>query len=295
MLKPCSHHPSPPCLQNMRKNTVHARKPGSAQALVAKVRRPGGVSGTAASLGRNSNSTGGSTGRAMKYGNNKSKMKMIDVAEVQGLTQEHKERDDKQTQEQKMSARKRKIMEKAKGIKKAKTTDTHEQPLTTPPATTSDIMPGAASQKPAQSGEVLQATAAAALLAYQQQTTGSALVSNGSSGAPPQHQQVPALATPSANIPPPLAAAPATASAPPKQDWRQLLEKSNKLSAEDRFRVKQFFIDRFNPTPDVPIYKMKLHEEKTADPSGQTVKETLYLELDYNTFGFKKLRKTKKK
>ena len=81
-----------------------------------------------------------------------------------------------------------------------------------------------------------------------------------------------------------------------QQSWRQLLDKSNKLSSEDRFRVEQFFNDRFNPTPGVMVYKMKLNEEKTLDPeTGQIVKETLYLELDYDTFGCKQLRKIKKK
>ena len=86
-----------------------------------------------------------------------------------------------------------------------------------------------------------------------------------------------------------------------------ILEKSNKLTPQDRDRVLHFFQDRFNPTPDVMIYKMKLHEEKrmeqqqqqeeegTQPPPSILIKETLYLELDYNTFGFKKTRKVKKK
>ena len=77
--------------------------------------------------------------------------------------------------------------------------------------------------------------------------------------------------------------------------WQQLLDKSNKLSLEDRNRVEQFFTTQFNPTPDHTIYKMKLNEEKATQPDGSTVKETLYLELDYSTYGFKKLRKIKKK
>ena len=61
-------------------------------------------------------------------------------------------------------------------------------------------------------------------------------------------------------------------------------------------RVQQFFTARTNPTPRVAVYKMKLHEERFLDSeTGQNVKETLYLELDYNTFGYKKLRKIKKK
>ena len=78
------------------------------------------------------------------------------------------------------------------------------------------------------------------------------------------------------------------------QDWRQHLVKSNKLSAEERSRVEQFFTNRFNPTPETKTYRMKLNEERTTDSeTGQTVKETLYLELDYTTFGFRKTRKIK--
>ena len=81
-----------------------------------------------------------------------------------------------------------------------------------------------------------------------------------------------------------------------QQNWQSLLEKSNKLSDEDRHRVIQFFNNRVNPTPDIPVYKTKLHEEKFIDPATQlTVKETYYIELDYNTFGYKKVRKIKKK
>lgn len=87
-----------------------------------------------------------------------------------------------------------------------------------------------------------------------------------------------------------------TVSAPPTVPaWHQLLEKSNKLSGVDRQRVKDFFTSQSNPTPGESIYKMKLHEEKIAQSDGSVIKETHYLELDYDTMGFKKLRKTKKK
>ncbi len=73
-----------------------------------------------------------------------------------------------------------------------------------------------------------------------------------------------------------------------------ILENSNKLTPSDRDRVVHFFQSRYNPTPDQPTYKMKLHEEKKED-NGIIMKETFYLELDYTTFGFKKTRKVKKK
>jgi len=81
-----------------------------------------------------------------------------------------------------------------------------------------------------------------------------------------------------------------------QEEWVQLLQKSNKISDEDKLRVRNFFVDRYNPDPNVMVYRMKLHEEKSLDHvTGQVVKETLYLELDYNTFGYKKLKKIKKK
>ena len=44
------------------------------------------------------------------------------------------------------------------------------------------------------------------------------------------------------------------------------------------------------------MYKMKINEERSTDAeTGQSIKETLYLELDYSTFGYKKTRKIKKK
>ena len=81
-----------------------------------------------------------------------------------------------------------------------------------------------------------------------------------------------------------------------QQDWQIMLhERSNKLSDEDRVRVQQFFESHYNPTPDQPIYKMKIHEERVNDPtSGQAIrKETFYLELDYSTFTSKQSKKVK--
>ena len=75
-----------------------------------------------------------------------------------------------------------------------------------------------------------------------------------------------------------------------------LLTNSNKLGSEDRERVVQFFSMRHNPTPDVPVYKMKLNEERSIDPeTNMTIKETLFLELDYRTFQYKMSKKIKKK
>jgi hypothetical protein len=60
-------------------------------------------------------------------------------------------------------------------------------------------------------------------------------------------------------------------------------------------QVQQFFVDRFNPTPAAPTYKMKLHEERTTDAkTSEPVKETYYLELDYRTFTSKQSKKVKR-
>lgn len=90
----------------------------------------------------------------------------------------------------------------------------------------------------------------------------------------------------------------------PQQSWESLLEKSNKLSDEDRARVNKFFQRRASSnTPPLAsggdgsnVWKVKLNEEKTVDPqSGEVVKETLYLELDFQSLGYKKTRKIKRK
>jgi hypothetical protein len=75
--------------------------------------------------------------------------------------------------------------------------------------------------------------------------------------------------------------------APTKQlGWQELLaEKSNRLKDEDRERIQQFFEHKYNPTPEQSTYKMKIHEERKVDPAtGLPVKYTYYLELDYTNF-----------
>ena len=88
----------------------------------------------------------------------------------------------------------------------------------------------------------------------------------------------------------------------PSNELGNLLEKSNKLSDEDRQNIHDFFRNRAstNPHPEGDtsgdLWKAKLHEERTIDPiSGENVKETLYLELDYRTRQYKKTKKIKRK
>ena len=196
----------------------------------------GAVGGTGASALK------GRAGRAMKASaggmGGRSKMMMIDSAEVAKLNKEKKAAEDAAQISGK--SRKRKIMEAAAAEEAAKR---------------SKSMAGiAAPSSPAMS----------------------------------------AAAAPAAPIPP-VVAMPAS-SAPDAAVPDGLLSKSNKLSSADRSRVERFFSDRFNPTPDQMTYKMKINEERSTDAeTGQSIKETLYLELDYSTFGYKKTRKIKKK
>jgi hypothetical protein len=228
------------------------KKPGTARAILSKGRRPG-VVGTIGSAGAS----------APKYGANKSKMMMVDLAEVQGLQNEAKQRE-----ETPKEARKRKLMDLAnsKGlVKKAKASPVDGAPV----SGDGQAVENTATKKPPDKQE--------------QQTRNS--VDMASAAVAPiqgQHEEPASEAPPSAQG--------------PNGDWMQHLEKSNRLSVEDRERVRQFFADRTNPTPDVAVHRLKLHEEKSIEAgTGLTIKETLYLELDYNTFGFKKLRKIKKK
>jgi len=80
------------------------------------------------------------------------------------------------------------------------------------------------------------------------------------------------------------------------EDWKMLLqERSNKLSVEERERIQHFFQRRYNPTPEQTLVKMKLHEQRTTDSmTGQEMKETFYLELDYTNFSSRQSRKVKR-
>lgn len=229
--------------------SLHTRKAGAAQLLLGrkKALMAGGIA-----------TAGG--GRALLH-NNRSKMRMIDVAEVQDLSKQQQ-----QQQEAGVGAKKRKA-ESAQDASEGKSTK----------AKIGDLVEAQTKVLP----DVAAAAAAAALSAYQRQTTAEThdeTIADQQQEAPPQQQPT---TTPQHD---------ADASHPRQQDWRQMLkEKSNRLTADDRFRIQQFFQDKFNPTPDQLMYKMKLHEERLSDR-----KETYYLELDYNTFTSKQSKKTKR-
>lgn len=211
--------------RQMQKPGLHTRKAGAAQKLLGKSRQLGQKSSARGGASGATGSTAG--GRAMKFGNARSKMKMIDVSEVSELNKERQERETKETREQKMSAKKRKIMEAAAarglvGAKGAKRSKPNGEAA------------GSAQQgaRPNGPGRLEQA-AAAALLSYQQQNGGQA------AGTAASLPQMPLIAPAPDNR---------MALVPPgnEEELALLLEKSNKLSEENRLRVRQFWIDRYN-------------------------------------------------
>jgi hypothetical protein len=294
------------------------RKPGARAALLSS-KRPGAGQGVASSTIVN-------TGRAAMR--NKTRMKVIDVAEVEGLKKEGEERNKRLSAEEIRENKRRKIMEKAasKGLKSKKLgTDTNgsTEKNTNPSATTaSDAIPNSSTMEISNDGDngtgyngigvhpldqhdipLLEASI------FQDQRSNNGLhVSeldwnmdqNHGQDQLQQHtaQQINTVPPNSHNHAPHQQVKIPQEHQPPAKtpQWQSLLERSNKLTDEDRLRVEQFFTSRYNPTPDMPVYKMKLNEERSIDPqTGQFIKETLYIELDYQTGGYKMSRKIKKK
>jgi hypothetical protein len=284
------------------KTALHARKAGAAQMLLnqGKRNRLNAMAGSSAAT--STAAVSGVRGRANKLGNNKSRMKMIDVAEVSELAKDQIGRVDEKDKGKKVSGQKRKseaTTDKSARPKKEEANGTAAAAATakaaeSPP--TKAKPKAAAVVAAATTGDSAGALASAALSKYQaqlagaQQTTTTTTANNNSNTNNASNNSNTAGAGTTSGT----SAAPA--STPKQQDWRHLLkEKSNKLSADDRFRVQQFFVDRFNPTPAAPTYKMKLHEERTNDAkTGEPVKETYYLELDYRTFTSKQSKKVKR-
>ena len=278
------------------KTTLHTRKKGAAQALVGKGRvvRPQSSQAQSSQQQPRLGKLGGGTTRRGAAG--KSRMKLLDVAQVQELTaasnktatastatatsNKHKPlrkrklgTTTKSAAQDESSARKK----PAVGLKPSSGTTTPGAQSATHPNTSTNTATDTVDATATTTKDAANALASAALSAYQAQLM---------------------AATPAA--PAPAAAAPAAPAPTPhahkQQDWRELLqEKSNKLSQDDRFRIQQFFVDRFNPTPNQPTYKMKLHEERMTDPNTQQpVKETYYLELDYTNFTSRQSKKVKR-
>ena len=300
----------------MIKPTLHTRKAGAAQALLMKSKLqqrlaakgvmtghsnlPGGHATTAA--------TGGKFGAgraALK--SNTSKMKMIDVSEVDTLNKEQAKREEQGTMNHNtsMSSRKRKILDAAaqKGLKKGGVTKRevtiqaadHPANDSRPPAASTDLT----SPKPTADSATATGTTSATTASNMSDLASATLTSAAEPAMDPL-QQLQLLHQSAGRVPP--------ASYQQQQqqqqsqaiqqpaEWQLLLkDRSNKLSDQDRARVVQFFELHVNPTPEQPVYKMKLHEERTTDPrTGQAIKETYYLELDYSTFTSKQSKKVKR-
>ena len=226
---------------------------------VASVAGRPGVSGGAARA-----RLGGAGAAAKSKLGGRSRMKMIDVNEVDTLTKEHAKRDDDLNNR---SSKKRRIMELAR-------------------------------ERGLQNNKKLKTTAGGSKAASASSSAASA-TANGDTGpaAPAATDNDTMMMTDNPSV---AATSDMSAEQQPQPqqaaDWQILLnERSNKLSDEDRVRVQQFFENNYNPTPDQPIYKMKIHEQRGTDPTtGQDIKETFYLELDYNTFTSKQSKKVKR-
>ena len=326
-------------MRDMARTAAATSSTGSRVALTMPTKHPGGAA-LAARLASRSTVTGGSaaTAKGRMTGGAASKMKMIDVNEVQAM--ENQKRAGEIDIDDSRARRKLKLMEEAeaRGLKSNKrwgTAGTVSADGPTATFSSDQILPENTQKEPLISNTSMpnishQISDAAATMpvlegAHQQQYQSN--ISSLSDATAGQAQLLTSFATTVADsleeheLRQQLYAAPTvnvngatdmqvTANIPSStselgnsavsvpvthDNWQQLLEKSNKLTPEDRSLVEQFFVSHYNPTPEQPHYKLKLHEEKSSLPDGQVVKETLYLVLDYNTFGYKKLRKIKRK
>ena len=205
--------------------------------------------------------TAGGLGGKMALAGGRSRMKMIDVNEVDTLNKEHAKRDDELNSRSRKRARILELAKQRTQNKKAKT------------ATQQNGSRGPAGSTKAQESSVptdMTETNTTELSAMDDDDADEPSFMPGQPMDSGDQEQ--------------------------QEDWQIILnERSNKLSEEDRVRVQQFFENHYNPTPDQPIYKMKIHEQRVNDPStGQAIrKETFYLELDYNTYTSKQSKKVK--
>ena len=302
----------PPAASAAAKRTgLHVRKKGAAMGLVGKGRQLQGTAGVSG-VGGGAMRLGG--GRALKAsahsgGAPRSKMKMIDVSEAADLAKQQQETPAIKDRTKKLTSLKRKAPGAAGRPTANKTARLGNSAVAASKsnALSQDSKPAAsapAGQKeaPEPSGESANALAAAALTKYQTQMAGETNEQNRNGSA--QDSTASALAaaaltkyrtqtSDTAQNQPPQQRRP---SQPRQLNWQQLLQdKSNKLTDDDRDRVRLFFENRTNPSPGESVVKMKLHEERSTDPeTGQPVKETYYLELNYNTFTSKQSKKVKR-
>lgn len=257
---------------------LHVRKAGASQRLVGKGRQvktmtvPNGA-GNSTLAGKTSLVGGG--GRAAKLKDLRaSKMKVLDVTEVQDLANVQKDRE-QSTLVGKKGLKRKADAQAMSANKTARTGATSSKK--TAKGTAKATGPAA----PVAPVDALAAgvLAAAALSKYQTQVA-----------AVPKESAATAAATAPAPPPAPLGGGSA------QLDWRQLLAlKSNKLSDEDRSRIKLFFEDRKAPSPGENKVRIKLHEERITDPNTrEPIKETYYLNLDYTNFTSNQSKKRKR-
>ena len=252
---------------------LHVRKAGASQRLVGKGRA---IKTSAATTTTGKTSLlAGAGGRAAKLRDAKaSKMKMLDMSEVQGLTTAAAAAAKEKEQTKALPLKKglkRKAMAAAAAAsaeptpKVAKTTTTTTANANTAPTSPS---PPTTTAVPIDASLAAGALAAGALAAYQKKVATAA----------------------------PAAAKPAPAAPTHQLDWRELLStKSNKLNESDRYRIEQFFDLKHNPTPEQRSYRVKLHEERGNDPqTGEPIKWTYYLNLNYDDWTSTQSKKRKR-
>jgi hypothetical protein len=242
------------------KSGLHVRKAGASLRLVGKGRtiKPS-VTGDAGTTGKTSLLTG-TVGKSAKLRDAKgSKMMMLDVAEVADLAKEKEASKAAAMNAPKKGFKRKAAMSDAVHANKV----AKIEPL---PADTNEHN----AEKPAPAAAPTQAVnpadlAAAALSSYQKQKEAVVAEPKNSSG----HVQM---------------------------GWRELLaEKNNLLSDVDRDRIQKFFEYKVNPTPEVESYDIKLHSERGTDPrTGESIKRTHYLKLNYNDWTSTQSKKTKR-
>lgn len=232
--------------------------------LVGKGSRLAGLVGNrpGAAVGRQ-----GIAGRALKQsavaGATKSKMKMIDISEVDDLTK----RDNESNNSSSRASKKRRIMEQAQrqGIKKTKTPSSSDTATPAAPVavTAAEGAPQKSMDKAASAEDTVGLSSSAAATAV------GAVAAGGS--CPVSDDVTSGLAS-------------------------ILQDRNNKLTDNDQIRLREFMQGKPNPSPDQgPSYKMKIHEvRRIDDATGGDIKETFYIELDYNTYKFNQSKKVKR-
>mmetsp|Transcript_47090 Transcript_47090/g.114944 ORF Transcript_47090/g.114944 Transcript_47090/m.114944 type:complete len:754 (+) Transcript_47090:198-2459(+) len=241
--------------------------------------RLGGLAGTKQTFG------GGRYGGGLAAAK-KSKMKMIDISEVGDLNKRDTEASNNSSSR---ASKKRRIMEQAQrqGIKKTKTPS---QPNTT--VTTTTTPSASASSTTSSTTPTVESPGGTNFAAPQESITSTATntlsgVMNNSTMDASAVSDVGGAATATSVV---VDVDVVSGLASIVQD------RNNKMSDNDQVRLQQFMQGLPNTTPDQgPSYKMKIHEvRRKDDATGGDIKETFYIELDYNTYRYNQSKKVKR-